>query len=176
MATAAVLPLGLHGLRLQLDCDSVATAWHSMSGGRNPFQLSGPQLAAAAAAIPSAADLAASLAAAPLLPGIQHSGSGSTEGTGTGCACAGDARSGKRSARAATAAVSAVPAEHRAGAALSVRRSASGKRPRIKGRFVSRAEYARAKAEQAAAAAAGNSHAAARAVRRARECAVTAAC
>lgn len=64
---AAPLPLGPHGLKLKLDAGSVLSAWAARGGGSaapHPFQLRGPELEAATAALPSADDLAASLAAA----------------------------------------------------------------------------------------------------------------
>lgn len=63
---AAPLPLGLNGLKLKLDTGSVLSAWAAQGGAAaaHPFQLRGPALASATAALPSADDLAASLAAA----------------------------------------------------------------------------------------------------------------
>lgn len=120
------------------------TAWRSVGSGRHPFQLRGAQLAAAAAAIPSVADLAASLDMGQLLASAQHSGSERCSGTGAG---ADDAGSASRAAGAAGGAP---------------RRPAPGKRPRIKGRFVSRAEFARAKATRIDAVAAAADKAATR--------------
>lgn len=54
----------MHGLKLKLDTGAVLCAWAAQGGGAHPFQLRGPALAAAAAALPSTADLAASLATA----------------------------------------------------------------------------------------------------------------
>ena len=60
---AAPLPLGPTGLRLQLDCGAVMAAWQAQAQV-HPFQLRGPALQAAVAALPSTADLEASLATA----------------------------------------------------------------------------------------------------------------
>lgn len=60
---AAPLPLGPSGLRLKLDCGSVMAAWQAQAQV-HPFQLRGPALQAAVAALPSTADLEASLQAA----------------------------------------------------------------------------------------------------------------
>lgn len=60
---AAPLPLGPTGLRLKLDCGAVMSAWQAQAQV-HPFQLRGSALQAAVAALPSTADLEASLAAA----------------------------------------------------------------------------------------------------------------
>ncbi|KAL4452750.1 hypothetical protein ABPG75_008412 [Micractinium tetrahymenae] len=185
----APLPLGQHGLKLHLDCGSVMAAWHSVHSGRHPFQLHGPQLAAAAAAIPSAADLAASLSVATMLPGRQQNPGGSScGGPCTGRARGDDVSSAGSAASAAAAAASASEAarqaaaaqrraaERKVAAAFPVRRLASDKRPRIKGRFVSRAEYEQAKAARVMAAAAAADEAAAQALSRALPRATPAAC
>lgn len=148
----APLPLGPTGLRLQLDLSSVQVAWHGM-GGVHPFQMCGPALAAAAAAIPSTADLEASLSAAaqPSAPAPLRSPAAPS------AAAAADAEEARRAKEAAAAAQRARDAARRAAqrksgerrVAFPARKSSADKRPRIKGRFVTRAEYEELIAAQA---------------------------
>ncbi|PSC74418.1 CHLOROPLAST IMPORT APPARATUS 2-like [Micractinium conductrix] len=131
----APLPLGPSGLRLQLDFGSVMAAWGSMSGGAHPFQMRGVALALAASAIPSTADLHASLTAA-------------AQPTGAPLPAADAEAEARRAREAAAAAARARDAARRAAQRKANDRKAgfprklSGdKRPRIKGRFVTKAEF-----------------------------------
>lgn len=136
---AARLPLGAHGLKLRLDCASVLSAWHSMAGGCHPFQMRDPLLAAAAAAIPSASDLAASLSPSPSsLPSGLSPPSGGSVGDAAG------EEAGRRDAAARLA------RDKKAGSRKSAerkvlynpaRKPGNDKRPRIKGRFVTKTEF-----------------------------------
>ncbi|KAL4432597.1 hypothetical protein ABPG77_000534 [Micractinium sp. CCAP 211/92] len=150
--TPAALPLGPSGLRLQLDPSSVQAAWHGM-GRAHPFQMQGPALAAATAAIPSTADLEASLSAAaqPSAPAPPRS---SAAPSAAAAAVAEEARRAKEAAAAAQRARDAArrAAQRKSGerrVAFPARKSSADKRPRIKGRFVTRAEYEQIMAAQA---------------------------
>ncbi|KAL4436803.1 hypothetical protein ABPG75_003942 [Micractinium tetrahymenae] len=146
----APLPLGPSGLRLRLDLSSVQAAWHGM-GGVHPFQMRGLALAAVTAAIPSTADLEASLSAA-----AQPSAPMPAAHVAAAAAAAEEARRAKQAAAVAQRARDAVrrAAQRKSGerrVAFPARKSSADKRPRIKGRFVTRAEYEQLVAAQTSA-------------------------
>ncbi|KAL4858249.1 hypothetical protein ACK3TF_001731 [Chlorella vulgaris] len=138
---AAPLPLGLNGLNLKLDFRSVASSWHMM-GGANPFHLRGPALATATCLIPSISDLEASLAAPPL-PATGASPAGSTAGLPGPCAATTSADAANQASKEAGRQRDRRANRNRTDRKVVYppRKVSSDKRPRIKGRFVSRAEF-----------------------------------
>ncbi|EFN55679.1 expressed protein [Chlorella variabilis] len=134
----APLPLGLHGLKLKLDFGSVMSAWHSVGGGAHPFHMTGPALSAVTAAIPSATDLEASLAAASV-PAMGASPAGSTaEPAGPSSTAAATAAAAEAS-RMRDRKASRKSSERKL--VYPARKVSADKRPRIKGRFVTKAEF-----------------------------------
>eukprot|EP00887_Chlorella_sp_A99_P007986 scaffold12.g7986.t1 len=131
----APLPIGGGGLMLKLDYSAVLSAWQ-YAGAGHPFALQGAALESAAAAIPSPADVAASISP----PSDDE-------------LCASGLVSAATSAATAPPAAAAAAALPRVRDRRNERRNRNGrrvryesrrvnadKRPRIKGRFVSRVE------------------------------------
>lgn len=130
---AAPLPLGPTGLRLQLDCGAVMAAWQAQAQV-HPFQLRGPALQAAVAALPSTADLEASLATAS-----QQCSMGPAQPPSAAALAAAEARRKLEAQRQRDRKAAARKSDRKV--VYPARKASADKRPRIKGRFVTKAEY-----------------------------------